>query len=464
MRLLESAAIFLAIVASAKLAAMMTISDQLISPIWLPAAVCLSALIWLGNRSLPAIVLGTGFLGWGVAKSADIALLATLLVVLGTAAGATLQALAGRYLIQRYINPDAEIESASQFFRLLLIAPLAGVVSPAVALTVQYLCGVWPAGSFSLYAANWWFGDSVAIAFLTPLLLGMRRGTLAQSATLVAIVLAGLIGSYQLGVSTEAQARSTWEAQARISANQVTGNFVRALQNGYGDIRAIEVLLEGNINLTEAEFLAAIKTLKANRDGFTPAVLLSTQRDPDGNWPVIFASHNDLGLVPGFRLDTIPVAKDAIESALEFGLTLGATAPLDSGTYYGFNAIPIHNAAQPTVVMGVQNLDEVDQLVRDQIPYGLGFAISSVHPSGLTTEGRDHLYPEGMDSSDAVATFTITMTTGGTMLTFHWGVVPSLSGRSGAGVFAYFIVRRAACHPAYRVVYQHAVCPGWPCA
>jgi PAS domain S-box-containing protein len=433
MRSLEAAAIFLAIVASAKLAAMMTISDQLISPIWLPAAVCLSALIWLGNRSIPAIVLGTGFLGWGVAKNADIALLATLLVVPGTAAGATLQALAGRYLIQRYINPDAEIESASQFFRLLLIAPLAGVVSPAVALTVQYLCGVWPAGSFSLYAANWWFGDSVAIAFLTPLLLGMRRGTLAQSSTLVAIVLVGLIGSYQLGVSTEAQARSAWEAQARISANQVSGNFVRALQNGYGDIRAIEVLLEGNSNLTEAEFFAAIKTLKANRDGFTPAVLLITKRDAQGNWPIVFSSHNDLGLEPGFRLDTIPVAKDAMESALEFGLTLGATAPLGSGSYYGFNTIPIHNAAQPTVVMGVQNLSEVDQLVRDQIPYGLGFAISSLHASGLTTEGRDHLYPEGKNSSDAVATFSIPMTTGGTRLTFHWGVVPAFLGGPALG-------------------------------
>ncbi len=248
-------------------------------------------------------------------------------------------------------------------------------------MTVQYLCGVWSEGSFALYAANWWFGNSVAIAFLTPLLLGMRRGSLAQSATLVAIVLAGLIGSYQLGVSTEAQARSAWEAQARIFANQVGGNFVRALQNGYGDIRALQLLLEGNRDLTEAGFHAAIKTLKANRDGFTPEVLLITQRDADGNWPVILASHNELGLVPGFKLDTIPVAKDAIESALEFGLTLGATAPLGTGTYFGFNTIPIHNATRPTVVVGVQDLDELDQLVSEQIPYGLGFAISSVQPA-----------------------------------------------------------------------------------
>ncbi|RLA60525.1 MAG: diguanylate cyclase [Gammaproteobacteria bacterium] len=432
-RLLESVMIFLAIVASAKLAAMMTISDQLISPIWLPAAVCLAVLIWLGNRSIPAIVIGTGYLGWVAANNVDVALVATLLVVVGTATGATLQALAGRYLIRRYINPDADIESASQFFRLLLIAPMAGVVSPAVALTVQYLCGVWPQGSFALYAANWWFGDSVAIALLTPLLLGMRRGSLAQSATLAVIVLVGLVGSYQLGVSSEAQSRSAWEAQARISANQVGGNFIQSLQSGYGDLRAIGLVLEANRDLTEVEFQAAVNTLKANRDGFAPTVLLITQRDADGSWPIIFASLNDLGLVPGFKLNTIPVTKDAIESALKFGLTQGATAPLGSGTYYGFNTIPVYNAAQPTVVMGVQNVDALDRLVSEQVPYGLGFAISSVHASGLTTEGRDHLYPEGKDSSDAVISFVTAMTTAGTTLTFHWGVVPAFLGGPALG-------------------------------
>jgi len=428
MRLLESVAIFLAIVASANVAVMMTISDQFLSPIWLPAAICLSALIWFGNRSIPAIVIATGFLGWLVARNADISPTLAILVVVGTAAGAILQAAVGRHLIRRYINRDAEIESAAQFFRLLLIAPLAGVISPAIGLTVYYLCGVWPQDGFSLYAANWWLGNSVAITFLTPLILGMRRGSFAQSATVLAIVVSGLIASYQLGVSSAAQSRSAWEAQARISANQVSGNFIRALQNGYGDIRAIELLLEANRDMNEADFHAAIESLKANRDGFSPAVVLITQRDPDGSWPIILASHNDLGLVQGFKLNTIPVAKDAIESALKFGLTLGATAPLGTGTYYGFNTLPINNAARPTVVVGVQNLDEVDQIVSAQVPHGLGFTISSVHASGLTTEGRDHLYLEGKDSSDAVATFTIPLMTGGTTLTFHWGVVPAFLG------------------------------------
>ncbi|MEH6635957.1 MAG: response regulator [Halioglobus sp.] len=432
MRLLETAATMLVIMAAAQLAAIMTISDQLVSPISLPAAACLTALLWLGNRGIPAILIATGFLGWLLARDASINLLPTILVVVGTSAGATLQAVVGRYLIQRFINFEAEIKSGAEFWRLLLIAPLAGAVSPSIGVTVQYLCEVWPQGSFWLYWSNWWFGNTAAIAILTPLLLGLRKSSLAQGAIVISLVLAGLIGSYQLGVSTETQARSAWEAQARVFANQLTGAFVRSLQNGYGDMRAVELLLEGNRNLSATDFQRAVETLKDNRDGFAPAVLLVTRRDAEGNWPVVFASQNTLGLVPGFKLNSVPVAKDAIESALEFGLTLGATAPF-GGVYYGFNAIPFSRASQPTVVVGVQNVDEVDRLISDQIPYGLGFAISSVHASGLSTKGRDHLYPEGLDSSDAVVKFSIPMTTGGATLTFHWGVVPAFQGGPALG-------------------------------
>jgi integral membrane sensor domain MASE1 len=134
-RFLESLTIFIAVVAAAKFASMMTVSEQFMSPVWLPAAVCLTALIWLGNRALPAIALSTGFLGWVVARdNGGLALgsMAASLVIVGTAAGATLQAVAGRYLIRRFVSREAEVETAYQFFRLLLIAPAAGLVSPII--------------------------------------------------------------------------------------------------------------------------------------------------------------------------------------------------------------------------------------------------------------------------------------------------------------------------------------------
>ena len=422
-----------AIIASAKLAAMMTISEQVLSPVWLPAAVCLTAVIWLGRRGAVAVALATAFLGWVVARDAHTGGAGALLSILGTAVGATLQALVGSHLIRRFVDEEAEIESAADFFRLLLVTPVIGAVSPLIGVSAQYLAGVWPAGSYFLYLGNWWFGNAVAIAFLTPLLLGLRHGGLAQRLALAAFVVAGLVASYQLGVSAEKQSRQGWEAQGRDYANQLTGTFVRALQNGYGDMRALEVLLESRQALDDESFQRAVASLRANREGFVPAALLIARQDERGNWIIAFASRNDLGLEPGFNLSAVPVALDAIEAARQFGLVLGATTPLGNGRYHGFNAVSVNNVAQPTVVVGVQDVDEIDELVAEEIPHGMGFAISSVHASGLATEGRDHLYPEGMDSVDAVATFTIPMRTGGATLVFHWGLVPEFLGGPALG-------------------------------
>ena len=431
--LLQSLAVLITIIASAKLASMMVISDQLLSPVWLPAAVSLTALIWLGNRILPAIALGTGFLGAVVAQNAGLSGAITSAIIVATATGACVQALVGRWVIIQRIDREADVDNAREFFKLLGFAPLLGAINPSIGLPVQYLGGAWPEGEFLLYWLNWWLGNTIAITLLTPLLLSFKRGSSRNSLAILCFVVAGMVISHELGRSTGEQAREAWIAQARLDAQQLTGNFTNALRNGYGDIRALELLAEQDRKLTQTEFDAAIQTLKGNRDGFAPSALLITEQDSNGHWPIIFASENALGLDKGTRLDKIPEALDAINSALQSGLTLGATAPLADGDYYGFNTIEVKNASHPTVVVGIQNVNEVDQLIADNIPFGLGFAISSVHASGLATEGRDHLYPEGLDSSDAIATFDIPVTTGGAELTFHWGMVDSFMGGPALG-------------------------------
>ena len=284
--LLQSTVIFLAVVASAKLASAITISDLILAPVWFPAAICLSALIWIGNRSIPAIMVSIGFVGWVVARDAAVGQMALALIIVGVAAAATLQALAGRYLMRRFVDANIEIDSARQFFSLLWVAPVAAAIGPSIAITVQFLCGVSPEVSFPVYWANWWLGNTTAIAFLTPLLLGIARGSLPQGLTVGIFVIAGFMSSYQLGANEEAIAREAWVAQARYTANQLSSVFVHNLQLGYGDIRAVELLLEERRKLDEETFQAAINTLKGNREGFTPASLLIT-RQKSHPWHVV---------------------------------------------------------------------------------------------------------------------------------------------------------------------------------
>ena len=432
--LLQSAAIILAFVAASVFSSIMVISDQVQSPIWLPAAVGLASAVWLGWRAFPAIFIGASFIASLLVQRQGLDVDPSLLVSMGTGLGGAVQAMVGAYLVRRFINTRAEVESIRDYLRLLIIGPVAGLVAPSIAVTGQTLGGIWSWDEYLLIWANWWLGNAVAIVLLTPLLLGFRRNSLVQNAAIAILVAVGLTVSYQLGVSTSTQARTVWEAQARFDAEQLTGLFTRALQNGYGDTRALALLLGGSRPLDESHFRAAMDALHENRDGFAPAALLVVRRDRDAQWRVQFASDNDLGFAPGFDLNTIPTAVDAVETALNRGLTLGGSAELLPGRYYGINAMSAVGSSEPTVAIGIQDVDEIDSIIAAEIPHGLGFAISSVHASGLTTEGRDHLYPEGKDSTDAVVKFTIDVETGGAILTFHWGVVESFLGGPTLGL------------------------------
>ena len=430
----QSAVIVLALVATAVLASKMVISEQVQSPLWLPAAVGVAAAVWLGTRAIPALFIGAGFIGFALARREGLDIQAALMVGLPTGVGGTLQALAGCYLIRRFINARAELEVASDYFRLLLIAPVAGMVSPSIGVVAQTLGGIWAWDSFPLIWSNWWLGNALAIALLTPLLLDVRRRSLPQVATLASIVLVGLLASYQLSVTTAAQAQTAWEKQAHFDATQVSDIFIRALQNGYGDMRALALLFDGKHTIDESSFQAAIATLQESRDGFAPAALLVVRRDNSDKWIVGFASDNELGLAKGFDLGEIPVARDAMTTSLRTGLTLGGSSELLPGRYYGINAMPVTDALQQTVIVGIQDINEIDEIIASRVPDGLTFALSSVHASGLTTEGRDHLDSEGQDSPAEMAGFAIPRSTGGATLTFHWSVAPAYQGGPAFGL------------------------------
>jgi signal transduction histidine kinase/DNA-binding response OmpR family regulator/HPt (histidine-containing phosphotransfer) domain-containing protein len=432
--LLQSIAIFLAIVATAMLASLMVISDQVQSPIWLPAAVGLASAIWLGKRAIPAIFIGASFIAALLAERQGVDVQPSLLVSMGTGLGGAMQAMVGAWLVRRFINRRAELESTRDYLRLVMIGPVAGLIAPSIAVTGQTLGGIWSWDQYSLIWANWWLGNAMAISLVTPLLLGFRHNSLLQNIIIASLVAAGLSVSYQLGVSTSAQSRSAWEAQARFDAKQLTDIFVRALQNGYGDIRAMALLLDDGRPLDGPAFRAAMGALRENRDGFAPAALLVVRQDKDDQWRIQFASDNEFGFVPGSDLSTNPTARDVIETSLTHGLTLGGTMELLPGRYYGINAMPAVGTRHSTVVLGIQDVDEIDRIVAAEVPYGLGFAMSSVHASGFTTEGRDHLYPEGKDSSDAIVRFTIDESTAGAILSFHWGVVEDFLGGPSLGL------------------------------
>ncbi|MEP4484197.1 MAG: response regulator [Halioglobus sp.] len=425
--LIQSLGIFFAMVTAALLAGMMVLSEQVQSPIWLPAGIGVAAAVWLGRRALPAIFLGGAFIALALARREELAAQAGMTIALLTGIGACLQAWMGRLLMRRFINDSAEVEGAADYIKLIPIGIFAGVVSPSISVPAQFSVGLWQGYDFWLLWGNWWVGNAVAIALLTPLLLGVRRRSYSQVGILALVVVAGLFISYRVGVSTAAFARSNWENQARIDADQISTSFERILQSSYGDMRAL-VLFSRQSRMTAEEFSSAIEDLHSTQEGFVPAALLIATEQLPGQWFIKFATANDLGLEVGYEVSTIPAAANAIESSLRLGLVLGGAAELSPGRYFGFNAIPAPGAPEPTVVIGIQDVNEVRRLIAEQTPYGLGFSISSANAKAPVSTGRNEMYPDGMSSADAVLSFETRIETGHDTLTFSWGVVDEYLG------------------------------------
>jgi PAS domain S-box-containing protein len=252
----------------------------------------------------------------------------------------------------------------------------------------------------------------------------------SRIAILASILAVGLLTSYMVGTSVREEARNRWMEHAQYDVKQLTDTFISSLDEASTPIYALATLFRGRNRVTSEEFKQAVEFMKANRTGYFPAAMLFSRPRGDQDWIIEMATENPLGLDPGVSLSRIPEAKENIVSALEYGdlMILGNTSELLPTRYYAFTSIPVKRPEGNAVLTGVLDLTEIDTNVAEKIPYGLGFAISSRHASGLTVEGRDHLYPEGKDSSDAVKHINIEGRIGEASLYFHWGVLDSYRG------------------------------------
>jgi PAS domain S-box-containing protein len=169
--------------------------------VWAPTGISLVALLTLGTRYWPAIAAG--------AFAANLWNGAPLPVALGIAAGNTLEAVGGVWMLRRIPGFSPELEKLRD---VLGLVTLGAVGSSAISATVGVLSlragGIVSADSLAVTWRAWWLGDAIGDLVLAPLLLtwrGRRAGTprarrLAESA-LLAVLLAAT--SYSIFEASE---------------------------------------------------------------------------------------------------------------------------------------------------------------------------------------------------------------------------------------------------------------------
>lgn len=142
------------------------------TPVWPPTGIALAALLVLGYRVWPGILIG--------AFLANIMTAGTAATSLGIAIGNTLEGVVGAYLVNRFAGGRKAFERAQDVFKF---AVLAGMVSTAVSATVGVtslaLGGFAPWARYGSIWVTWWLGDAGGALVVAPLLIlwsvGARR-------------------------------------------------------------------------------------------------------------------------------------------------------------------------------------------------------------------------------------------------------------------------------------------------
>jgi diguanylate cyclase (GGDEF)-like protein/PAS domain S-box-containing protein len=157
-----------ALYASVGLIALAYCSDNgVVSVIWLPAGLALSALLLGGNRYAFGVFLG--------ALLVNIIATDSIWMATSIAMGNTLEALFGAWLLRRDEDFNQFALSTRNYLQLLIAGGIVSVIAALVGSATLVFSGFPAGGTFFSNLAYWWMGDTLGIALMTPLILVWRR-------------------------------------------------------------------------------------------------------------------------------------------------------------------------------------------------------------------------------------------------------------------------------------------------
>lgn len=134
------------------------------TPVWPPTGISLATLLIFGYRYWPGIFIGAFF--------ANITTEGTLFTTFGVAAGNTLEAIVGSYLVNRYAGGLRTLESVDNTLVFIasavLISPVFSASIGVGSLLLGGFIGNIPTATVWF---TWWLGDAVSALILVPFLL-----------------------------------------------------------------------------------------------------------------------------------------------------------------------------------------------------------------------------------------------------------------------------------------------------
>src|SRR6201993_1539505 len=153
----------IAYIIAGKLGLMLASLHASASPVWPPAGIALAAMLLFGCRVWPAIFVGAFVVNLTTAGN-----IATSLAI---AAGNTLEALAGAWLVNRFGSGRNFCDRPQGVFKFAIAEAISTLISASLGVSSLALAGFANWNSYGAIWLTWWLGDVTSDLVVTPLIL-----------------------------------------------------------------------------------------------------------------------------------------------------------------------------------------------------------------------------------------------------------------------------------------------------
>jgi two-component system, NarL family, sensor histidine kinase FusK len=188
--------VFLAYFMAGELGLSVPFTSGNVSPVWPASGIALAAVLLWGYGIWPGIAAAAFLINFLSPIPAEAAI--------GIAAGNTSGAVAGGYLLRRFLREALCIARLRDVLALVLVGALASTsVAASIGTSTLFLLGVHAWSAYGTAWRVWWFGDAMGILVATPLILTARDLGKGRKAHLEFLLL--LIGTAVTSVAVFSQ-------------------------------------------------------------------------------------------------------------------------------------------------------------------------------------------------------------------------------------------------------------------
>ncbi|MDK9702968.1 MAG: CHASE domain-containing protein [Sulfuritalea sp.] len=372
-----------------------TIAPGYVSPIFPAAGFAVAVLLWSQGRAWPAIWLGSFILNLGLGALHDDLGLRSTLVAAATGAGATLQALAARWLLLRHVGPGWQaMETERDIVRSLMLAgPVAAVISATIGVSALHAAQIIQTTDYLYSWWSWWSGDTLGVLVMLPLTLTfLYRSQPLWHDRRTTLVLPMIIALELVAVTFVAASR--WDHSEQKAAIQDHGEMlaqrleqrVVAHQEALSALRRL-IEVTPDMSYRQFEYFTRI-TLKDNPDIFA---LASTPFVVHAERPAFERRMAQRSGIAGFEIKERNDRRQLVRAAArpEY-VPVGFISPLERNrraTGFDINSEPVrHDAIQRAKRWGLPVVTAPIQLVQEERPR---VGVLLLHPAHVAAATAD---------------------------------------------------------------------------